>query len=224
MGRLLTQQKRGKGGPGYRVPKPSFRPRIDYRNVPGKVVDILKYRLMNAPLAKILYEDDNIGYLIAPSGMRVGESVENIVQPLSDIPIGSPVFGMETTPNSGPKLCRTSGSFAILLSKDKKNAVVQLPSRKTKKLSASCKAMIGFPAGEGRTDKPWAKAGKRYHARRARGKPSHRTSGIKMNAVDHPFGGQAKKIGKSKSTSRNASPGQKVGSISSKRTGRKKKK
>jgi large subunit ribosomal protein L2 len=50
-----------------------------------------------------------------------------------------------------------------------------------------------------------------------------RVRGVKMNALDHPFGGASHHPGKSKSTSRNAPPGRKVGAIASRRTGRKKK-
>jgi len=223
MGRPLIQQKRGKGGPRYRVPKQSFSPRVKYRNLPGRVVDIMNYRLMSTPVAKILYENRETGYTLAPEGIKVGDELSAFVMPLSQIAAGTQIFGIETVPNSGPKLCRTAGSSAILVSKDSRNAIVRLPSKKKKTLSVLCKAMIGTPAGDGRKEKPWVKAGKKHHAMKHRGKYFHRTSGTKMNAVDHPFGGPSKRPGKSKSMSRHAPPGRKAGSLSSKRTGRKKK-
>jgi len=81
--------------------------------------------------------------------------------------------------------------------------------------------MIGVPAGAGRTEKPWVKAGKKWHAMHARGKLYPQTKGVAMNPVDHPFGGKTKP-GKPKTVSRHAPPDAKVGSISPKRTGRKK--
>jgi len=222
MGKNIIAQKRGRGGPTYRVPNYHFQPFIVYRDVPGKVVDIMNDRRRNAPIAKVRYDDNALGYVIAPEGIRVGSSIGDFVQPLSDIAVGSIVFGIETSPNSGPKLCRTSGSAAFLVSKDRKKCIIQLPSKRVKSLNPDCKATIGVPAGGGRKEKPWVKAGKKWHAMHARGNVYPRTSAVKMNALDHPFGGPSRRPGKSKSVSRTAPPGRKVGSISSRRTGRRK--
>ncbi len=81
--------------------------------------------------------------------------------------------------------------------------------------------MIGVPAGGGRLEKPWVKAGKRSHAMMARGKLYPRTVGVAMNAVDHPYGGK-KKHAKFKTISRHAPPGRKIGSIAARRTGKRK--
>ncbi len=222
MGKNIIAQKRGRGGPTYRVPNYHFQPQIIYRDVPGRVVDILNDKRRNTPLAKIMYDDRFLGYVLAPEGVRVGSPIEKYVQPLTNIAVGSQIFGIETVPNSGPKLCRTSGSAAFLVSKDRKKCIIQLPSKRTKSLDPNCRATLGVPAGGGRKEKPWVKAGKKWHAMHARGKMYPRTSAVKMNALDHPFGGPSRRPGKSKSVSRNAPPGRKVGSISSRRTGRKK--
>jgi large subunit ribosomal protein L2 len=187
------------------------------------VVDIISDPARNSPLAKVEYSDKSKGYLVAAEGVRVGDSLEAFAMPIAQIGEGSQIFAIETYPNSGPKLCRTSGSFATVLSKGVKTCIIQLPSKKKKKLNIQCKASIGIPAGEGRRDKPWIKAGKKSHAMRARGKLYPRTSGVAMNAVDHPFGGGGS--GKVRPpVSGNAPPGRKVGSVSPKRTGRKKRK
>lgn len=221
MGRPIIAQKRGKGGSVYRTRPFHFQPKVGYKAIPGKIVDILNDRRRDAPLARVRYQDSTQGYIIAPEGLKVGDSVENFVTTLSKLEPGVPVFCIETSPNSGPKLCRTPGSSAILISKDKGKAVIQLPSKKTKVLDGNCMVTIGLPAGEGMKEKPWVKAGKKWHAMHARGKLYPRTSPNKMNAIDHPFGGHAR-LGRCKSCSRNTPPGRKVGSIASKRTGKRK--
>ena len=102
------------------------------------------------------------------------------------------------------------------------NQIEILIRRKKMKLDENCRATIGAAAGGGRMMKPIPKAGKRHHMMKARGRKWHRTSAIKTNAVDHPFGsGRGKRV-KSKIAKRNAPPGAKVGLIRPRRTGRKK--
>ncbi|MFQ5647703.1 MAG: 50S ribosomal protein L2, partial [Candidatus Aenigmatarchaeota archaeon] len=201
MGRPLIQQKRGKGGPRYRVPNYSFRPNITYKDQTGRVVDIVNQVTRNPPLAKVRYPDNKVAYLIAPEGMKVGDSTSGLVQKLADVQAGKQISCIESYPNSGPRFCMTSGSAATLVSKGPKTAIIQMPSKKTKVLNLECRAMLGVPAGDGRKEKPWVKAGKKWHAMHARGKYYPRTSGNKMNALDHPFGGSSKSPGKSKSVS-----------------------
>ncbi|MBL7206277.1 MAG: 50S ribosomal protein L2 [Candidatus Aenigmarchaeota archaeon] len=220
MGKRIISQRRGRGTSTYRVPTYSFRPKIEYKKQNGKVVDILANKLMASPLAKIEYDDKTQGYIIAPEGIAVGEDITGKILSLSEIPEGSKVFGIELRPNSGPKLCRAAGSFATLISKTKKECILMLPSKKMLKVHPECMASIGIPAGEGRKEKPWVKAGKRWIAMHRRGKLYPRTTAKAMNSVDHPFGGGG--MGRSRSpASRNAPPGRKVGHIAPKRTGKK---
>ena len=93
--------------------------------------------------------------------------------------------------------------------------------RRKIRLNKNCRAVIGVVAGDGRKLKPLIKAGKQFHRMKAIGRKWHRTSAVKVNAVDHPFGsGRGKRI-KSKIAKRNAPPGLKVGHIRPRRTGRK---
>jgi large subunit ribosomal protein L2 len=222
MGRPVISQRRGKGSPTYRVP-PHKTFRVEYRDLEGKVIDIIDHRIRTAPLAVVQYEDMAKSCIVAPEGLKVGDGIKQVVRKLSDIPAGSTIFAIETKPHSGPKLCLSAGSAAILTSKEGKKCVVQLPSKKEKRLNSECRATVGVPAGDGRTERPWLKAGKKWIAMHAKGKLYPRTSGVKMNPVDHPFGGKARP-GKSKSVSRHAPPGRKVGSISPRRTGKRKRK
>jgi large subunit ribosomal protein L2 len=221
MGKRIISQRRGKGSHTYRVPEHAFKPNIQYKKQPGVVVNILSDPLRNAPLAEVAYSDNQKGFIVAIEGMRVGDRTDNLVVPLSTLTEGQQISSVETYPNSGPKLCRSPGSFAIVETKTDKEIVIILPSKKKMRLNAQCLATLGIPAGDGRNEKPWVKAGKRWTAMHARGKLYPRTSGTSMNAVDHPFGGGYTGLGKPKSVSRNAPPGRKVGSISSSRTGRK---
>jgi large subunit ribosomal protein L2 len=222
MGKPIIAQRRGKGSPTYRVPEYKFKPNIEYKDKQGKVVDIVKYVLTNAPLALIEYDDKTRSYIIAPHGMKVGDSIQDVVKPLESVSEGSIVSGIETYPFSGPKLCRSPGTFAILVSKSKKECTVQLSSKKTKKLNPQCRVTVGIPSGEGMREKPFLKAGNRFYRMHARGKHYPRISSNAMNAVDHPFGGSYSGVNKPKSVSRHAPPGRKVGSISPKRTGKRK--
>ncbi|MCJ7816643.1 MAG: 50S ribosomal protein L2 [Candidatus Aenigmarchaeota archaeon] len=221
MGKRIISQRRGKGSHTYRVPNNAFKPNIQYKKQPGVVVDILSDPLRNAPLAKVAYSDNQKGFIVAIEGMRVGDRTDNLVVPLSTLTEGQQISSVETYPNSGPKLCRSPGSFAVVETKTDKEIVIILPSKKKMRLNAQCLATLGIPAGDGRNEKPWVKAGKKWTAMHARGKLYPRTSGTSMNAVDHPFGGGYTGLGKPKSVSRNAPPGRKVGSIASRRTGRK---
>lgn len=222
MGTPLIPQRRGKGSSTYRAPPYKFKPRLEYRDKKGMVVDIVRNPMTDAPLLKVQYEDRTKGYMVAPEGARVGDSLEGMVLPLSQITESTPIFSIETSPNSGPKLCRTPGTFAMVVSRGRKSCIIKLPSKKEKTLNPDCRATLGVPAGSGRGEKPWAKAGKKWIAMHARGKLYPRTSGGAMNAIDHPFGGGYTGLGKPKSVSRHAPPGRKVGSISPKRSGKRK--
>lgn len=221
MGKRIIQQRRGRGSPTYRVPERKFKPNIQYKDKTGVVRELVSNPLMNAPLAYIEYEDKTFGYIIAAEGVRVGDSTKTRIRPLSDIKEGTQICAIETSPYSGPKLCRSPGTSATLVSKGKKEGVIQLPSKKTKSLNLGCRATLGIPAGEGRKEKPFVKAGAKWHAMHARGKLYPRTSGKRMNIVDHPFGGSGH--GKARPpVSRHAPPGRKVGTVSPRRTGKKK--
>ena len=223
---------RGRGTPRYRAP--SHRYLADWKyyfysdKIYGLVKDIVHDPGRNPPMALIKLEDGREFYHVAPHGLKTGDVISINGEPklgsilmLKDIPEGTKIYGLESFPGSGPRFARTSGSFAIILSKSDKTATVLLPSGKIKELDLRCRASIGVPAGEGRHEKPFLKAGKKYHAMRARNRRWPMVSPTKMNAVDHPWGGTSKRP-KYKLVHRTAPPGQKVGSVSPKRTGRKK--
>jgi len=230
MGKRIIPRARGKGGPRYVSPSHRFLGRVEYvpvTGITGRVKDIVHDPGRSAPVAIVKFEDGKEILHIAPEGLRAGDmivyggepSVGNVL-PLGKIPEGTKVFCVETYPGSGPKMCRSSGVFAIVVGKREGVTTVQFPSGKLKDLNENCRASIGIPAGGGRVEKPFVKAGKKTYAMLARGRLYPRSKGVSMTPTDHPYGGRQKRPRPSKSVSRNAPPGAKVGSISSRRTGK----
>jgi large subunit ribosomal protein L2 len=234
MGKNLIQQKRGKGSTTYRSPSFRFRGeakhnKISDETVNGKIIDLIDCPGHTAPLAQIKYDNGEEILMIAPEGVRVGEAVQtgakasvkngNII-PLRNIPEGTLIYNIESKPGDGGKFVRTSGAFAKIVGKVREGIVVKLPSNKQKIFQLGCRACIGAVAGSGRTEKPFIKAGNKYHAMKAKNKLYPSVSGTSMNALSHPFGGSSSATkGRPTQSSRNAPPGRKVGKIAPKRTG-----
>ena len=233
MGKRLRMQRRGSGKPHYLSPSFKHKGPVSYPK-PGEYEGIVKDIIHNpgttAPLALVELYDGSMARLIAYEGMMVGEKIkftnETIVKPgnvlpLGSIPKGAPVYNIEAQPGDGGKFVRAAGNYATIVSHEKDGVIVRLPSGKHKMFLASCRATIGVAAGGGRDDKPFVKAGKKYHALRARARIFPITSGVAMNPVNHPHGGGSHQhVGRPKTVARGAPPGRKVGSIAARRTGK----
>ncbi|CAL9161745.1 unnamed protein product [Musa hybrid cultivar] len=99
--------------------------------------------------------------------------------------------------------------------------LIKLPSGAKKIVPSNCRAMIGQVAGGGRTEKPLLKAGNAYHKFRVKRNCWPKVRGVAMNPVEHPHGGgNHQHIGHASTVRRDAPPGQKVGLIAARRTGR----
>lgn len=239
MGKRITVRRRGKAGPQYRAPSKGKIAAARYPFVPaaprleGRVVQLLHERGRTTPLMHVLLGGGHTAYLPAIQGVTEGQRIEigpdaNVqpgnVLPLHKIPEGTTICNIERHYGDGGKLVRASGSSATLFSRSPSGAVIRFPSGRTTLLAGACRATIGGIANAGRTEKPFLKAGTRYHLLRARGKLGvyPRVRGIAMAAVHHPFGGgRHQHPGKSTSTARGAPPGRKVGLIAPRKTGRK---
>ena len=236
MGKRITSQKRGRGTRRYislrHRYKGEARHKIDTKEVHfGTVLKLEHSPAHSAPLALVRYDDGDEGYIIAPEGIAVGDSIsignktetkKGNTMPLSEIPDGTDIYNIERTKGDGGKFVRASGTFAKILSKSKDSVTILMPSKKEKIFNANCMATIGIVAGGGRTEKPFIKAGNRWHAMRAKGKLYPITSAVAMNAVEHPFGsGRGRHMGKPSVAPRFAPPGRKVGQIKARRTGMK---
>lgn len=232
MGKRIIQQARGKGSLTYRVRSKAYKFRITYPSSSGQgeILKLINSPAHSTPLAKIKVGRE-IFYNVAVNGLFEGQTIgvgaqasceRGNILPLDAIPVGTDICNIETKPFSGGKLVRSSGIAARVLKKIKQGVVVLMPSKQEKLFDAMVRATVGTVAASGRVEKPIVKAGKMWHMMKARNKLWPRTSAVKMNVVDHPFGsGRGKRI-KSKISKRGAPPGRKVGLLRPKRTGRRK--
>ncbi len=237
MGKRTITRRRGSGTNRYRANSHRYFAEakhvkdISKNNYAGKVVNLVHSVSHSAPLAVVEYEDGSTNHIIAAEGMRVGDVVlsgsgevktGNTIQ-LQHIPEGTLIYNIEGKLGDGGRYIRASGTFGKVIAKSGDSVIVLMPSGAEKSFSMKCRAAIGSVAGGGRLEKPFVKAGKRWHAMRATGKLYPITSPVAMNALNHPFGsGRGRHPGKSTVPPRWAPPGRNVGQIRAKRTGRKK--
>merc|ERR1712169_44918 len=142
--------------------------------------------------------------------------------PLAQLPEGTIVCNVEEQAGDRGALARTSGNYATVIGHDVESSRtrIRLPSGAKKSVSSLARATIGIVAGGGRIDKPMLKAGRAFHAAKARKNNFPKTRGVAMNPVDHPHGGgNHQHIGKASTISRYAAQGQKAGLIAARRTG-----
>ncbi len=232
MGKRIITQRRGRGTHTYKVRRKAFRFKVQYPQKlegDGEVLKLFNSPAHTAPLAKIKYSTGTF-YVPATKGMFEGQKIKlsgkeiepgNIIE-LKNIPMKTQIYCIESRPGDGGKFIKSGGNSAVINRITEDSISILFPSRKEKKLNLNCRAIIGVIAGSGRLDKPVIKAGKKHHIKRAKSKLWPRTSAVKMNAIDHPFGSGRAKNPKSKIAKRNAPPGRKVGLLRPKRTGKRK--
>jgi len=224
MGKNLRTQRRGRGtsptyrSPSHRHPGPVAHP---YLRGAGTVLDIFQAPGHSAPLARVRYDGVEV-LMIACDGLQVGQAV-TIGEPnvdrgntltLSEIPEGTLVYNIELVPGDGGRLVRAAGTTAVVVSRGERT-VVQLPSGQFRSFNGSCRASIGAVAGAGRGDKPFTKAGKKFHSFRSLSKAYFKVRGVAMNAVNHPHGGGSHQhVGGPSTVGYDAPPGRKVGRLS----------
>lgn len=233
MGKPLIQQRRGKGTGRFRAPDFRYRGEVKILKKDSyEVKNLVRCPGHTAPLIEAIYDDNTEGLLIAPEGVAIGDSYSinngdvtpGSINKLVDLPEGTSIFFIENVPGDGGKFVRGSGSYARVISKSDDFVTVMLPSKKPKKFNPNCMAMVGVPAGGGRTEKPIVKAGKKHYMAKSKNKFFPVVSGSAMNAVAHPFGNKrTSRKSNAKPAPKNAPPGRKVGHIRPKRTGRRNK-
>jgi len=231
MGKRIIQQARGHGSSTYRAKPTSYIYKIQYPKVlvgEGKVIKLQDSSAHSAPLAKILYGKTTF-YIPAFKGMVEGQTIafkdeleKGNILALENIPIKTEIYCIESRPGDGGKFIKAGGNAAIVSRKIGNKILVMFPSKKEKSFNPKCRAIIGQIAGHGRLEKPVVKAGKKHHIKKSKNKLWPRTSAVKMNAIDHPFGSGRGKNVKSKIAKRNAPAGRKVGLLRPRRTGKKK--
>ena len=232
MGKRLIQQRRGRGGSQYRSPSHRHLGEVHHPKVQsgtGRVIDLVHAPGRTSPLAEVVIGESK-SYILAAEGMKVGQEIKvdetakivpGNIMPLASMPEGTLIHNIEGHPGDGGKYIRTAGSTGTVVSRGDK-VVVMMPSGSFKSFDPRCRAAVGVVAGGGRQEKPYGKAGKKYHALRSRSKANFKVRGVAMNPVDHPHGGGAHQhVGKPSTVSRNAPPGRKVGRLSPKKKSRK---
>jgi len=238
MGKRIRVQRRGRGGPTFRavthkriaaVQYPPLSKKEIEGTVQGQIEKIVHEAGRGSPLALIRLETGQDYYTVVPEGVFEGQTIQmgskasvdvGNVLILGDVPPGTLVCNVELQPGDGGKVCRSSGAYATVVSHTPLGTMVKFPSGKTAYLNDLCRAMIGVVSGSGRVDKPFLKAGPRFHLMHSRGRKYPRTRGVAMVAAVHPYGSSKRGGRKVTTVSRNAPPGKKIGLIAARRTGR----
>ncbi len=162
-------------------------------DIPAKVAGIEYDPNRSANIALLVYADGEKRYIIAPEGLKDGDSVMSGVNaeirvgnclPLRSIPIGTAVHNIELLPGRGGQIVRSAGTSAQLMAKEGKYATLRLPSGEMRMVPVDCRATVGV-VGNG--DHELIKIGKAGRTRHMGIRPTVR--GSAMNPNDHPHGG-----------------------------------
>jgi large subunit ribosomal protein L2 len=185
-----------------------------------------------SPLASIKIETGETYHTVVPEGVYEGQRIQigskapveiGNVLPLGKIPEGTMVCNVELSPGDGGKIARSSGSYATVVAHTPDGTILKLPSGRTQYVNDLCRATVGVVSGAGRVEKPFLKAGAKFHLMRAKGRVYPRTRGVAMVAAAHPYGSSKRSARKVTTVSRHAPPGKKVGLIAARSAGRKRK-
>lgn len=189
VGRMTARHRGGGHKRKYRV--------IDFQRtkdgLPAKVASIEYDPNRSARIALLHYADGEKRYILAPVGLKVGDSVESgqgadikpgNALPMRFIPVGTVVHNIEMQPGKGGQLARSAGSSAQLMAKEGNRATLRLPSGEFRMVQVDCRATVGQVGNVEHENLEQGKAGRN----RYRGRRPH-TRGVVMNPVDHPHGG-----------------------------------
>lgn len=188
-GRITVRHHGGGNRTKYRV--------IDFKrdklDMPA-VVKTLEYDPnRSAHIALVQYEDGEKRYILAPEGLKVGDTVMSGANadikpgnclPFVNIPVGTIVHNIELYPGKGAQLVRSAGNMAQLMAKEGKYALVRLPSGEMRNVPVNCIATIGQVGNIDHENVNIGKAGRKRHMG---WRPTVR--GSVMNPCDHPHGG-----------------------------------
>ncbi len=188
-GRITVRHRGGGNRQKYRI--------IDFkRNKVDMAATVLTLEYdpnRSAHIALVQYEDGEKRYIIAPVGLKVGDTVESGANadikpgnalPLSSIPTGTFIHNVELYPGKGAQLARSAGVMAQLMGKENKMALVRLPSGEMRYVPLNCMATIGQVGNVEYANVQIGKAGRKRHMG---WRPTVR--GSVMNPCDHPHGG-----------------------------------
>jgi len=188
-GRVTSRHRGGGHKRKYRV--------IDFKRdkvgIPAKVATIEYDPNRSSRIALLHYADGEKRYILAPQKLAVGDNVmsgpDADIQPgnclpLRNIPLGTQIHNIELRLGKGGQIVRSAGTFAQLMAKEDRYALIKLPSSEVRMVLMDCKATIGQLGNLMHENLALGKAGrKRWLGRRPK------VRGVAMNPVDHPMGG-----------------------------------
>ncbi len=188
-GRITSRHIGGGSKQHYRI--------IDFKRdktgIPARVAAIEYDPNRSARIALLHYVDGEKRYILAPLHLNVDDTVISGPEadikpgntlPLSNIPLGTHIHNIELRIGKGGQIVRSAGTFAQLMAKEDKYALVKLPSGEVRMVLLKCKATIGQIGNVVHENISIGKAGrKRWLGRRPK------VRGVAMNPVDHPMGG-----------------------------------
>ena len=189
-GRMTMRYKGGGHKKRYRL--------IDFKRVrkndEAEVLSVEYDPNRTAFVSLIKYDDGEKKYILAPTGIKVGQKVKSAEASneirigdflrLSSIPFGTIISCIELHPHQGATIARSAGSFAQLIAKEGKYVTIKLPSGEIRLILGACYAMVGSVSNSDHQLIVSGKAGRsRWLGRRPR------TRAVVMNPVDHPMGG-----------------------------------
>ncbi len=188
-GRITVRHRGGGNRRKYRI--------IDFKrdkaDIPAKVLTLEYDPNRTAHIALVQYVDGEKRYLIAPNGLKVGDTVVSGAKadikpgnslPMMNIPTGTFIHNIELYPGKGAQLARSAGVMAQLMAKENGMALVRLPSGELRNIPEICVATIGQVGNIDFENVNYGKAGRRRHMG---WRPTVR--GSVMNPCDHPHGG-----------------------------------
>ena len=188
-GRITVRHRGGGNRKKYRL--------IDFKRrkagVPATVLTLEYDPNRSAFIALVQYEDGEKSYIIAPNGLKVGDTVVSGPEadikpgnslPLANIPTGTFVHNVELYPGKGAQLARAAGIMAQLMAKENGLALLRLPSGELRNVSINCMASVGQVSNIAHENVKIGKAGRK---RNMGWRPTVR--GSVMNPNDHPHGG-----------------------------------
>jgi len=188
-GRITTRHRGGGHKQHYRV--------IDFKrnkdSIPANVEHLEYDPNRSAHIALLLYSDGERRYIIAPQGVKAGDTLmsgqdapikQGNCLPLRNIPVGTTVHAIELKPGKGAQIARSAGASVQLVAREGAYATLRLRSGEMRKVLAECRASIGVVSN---TEHNLLKLGKAGATRWRGVRPTVR--GVAMNPVDHPHGG-----------------------------------
>jgi len=188
-GRVTARHRGGGHKRQYRV--------IDFKRdkhgVPATVLSIEYDPNRTARIALLQYADGEKRYILAPLGIRPGETLSagpnaemkpGNALPLSNIPLGTSIHNLELVPGKGAQMARSAGAEAVIMAREGGFARIKLPSGEIRLVHVKCMATIGQLGNLEHEGITLGKAGrKRWMGRRPK------VRGVAMNPIDHPHGG-----------------------------------